>query len=859
MNHQNFNKLASIFTHCLIKKKRMKKTLLKLSWVLYFIIQMTFTAKAQDEIAEDTTWKSNYRSFATKENDLVHTKLVANFDYAQSQLNGEVWVQLRPHFYPTAQLILDAKGMEIHNVSIVKKETKNALKYKYDGNIISIDLDKTYTANEVYTIYIKYTAKPNEYKAKGSNAITDAKGLYFINPLGKEKNKPTQIWTQGETEGTSVWMPIIDKPNQKCTQEFYLNVPSKYVSLSNGLLVKQVDNKNGTRLDVWKMDLPHSPYLFFIGVGDYAVVKQDAITSNKKKLELSYYIEKEFEKQALKIYGKTPQMIALFEKILGVPFPWAKYAQISGRDYVSGAMENTTATIHSDAVQQDARELVDENIWEGTIAHELFHQWFGDLVTAESWSNLTVNESFADYSQTIWFEKSMGKDAGDYENYKGMSGYLSSPTDAEKNLVRFYYNDREDMFDLVSYQKGGRILHMLRHFVGDEAFYKSLNKYLTDHQFSNGSAIKLKLAFESVTGKDLNWFFNQWYFGNGHPYVSITQQYDANKKQVLVKLAQTQVQDKLFTLPIGIDIYVNGQRNHYEVWAKNKVDSFYFPAASEPDNVNVDNDKILLWEKNDSKPLKQFIYQYYHARNFLDRNEALNEVSQNLKSIEAKQVIQDAMKDSFYVIRAKAINSLNPMNINEAVEKNIYTIAKSDPSYLVREEAINVIGALNKERYKNDFINWSKDSSYTIAGAALEALDAIDSVTAYQLAQAASKAPIKKRLNTVVTKLLTKYGDESEFDFIANKYESLNNQSEEKFQMTQPFAALLMKTKNADKFKRGIEIIVAFRESIPAQYRTQTDPYFNAKVLGEILKVKKQNGENELVKVVTAVLPMLIK
>jgi aminopeptidase N len=837
----------------------MKKTLLKLSWVLYLIILVTLTAQAQEEIAEDTTWKTNYRSFATKENDLVHTKLVANFDYTQSQLNGEVWLQLRPHFYATAQLMLDAKGMEIHNVSIVKKETKNALKYKYDGNIISIDLDKTYTANEVYTIYIKYTAKPNEYKAKGSNAITDAKGLYFINPLGKEKNKPTQIWTQGETEGTSVWMPIIDKPNQKCTQEFHLNVPSKYVSLSNGLLVKQVDNKNGTRLDVWKMDLPHSPYLFFIGVGDYAVVKQDAITSNKKKLELSYYIEKEFEKEALKIYGKTPQMIALFEKLLGVPFPWAKYAQISGRDYVSGAMENTTATLHSDAVQQDARELVDENIWEGTIAHELFHQWFGDLVTAESWSNLTVNESFADYSQTIWLENSMGKDAGDYENYKGLSGYLSSPTDAEKNLVRFYYNEREDMFDLVSYQKGGRILHMLRHFVGDEAFYKSLNKYLTDNKFSNGSAIKLKLAFESVTGKDLNWFFNQWYFGNGHPYVSITQQYDANKKQVLFKLAQTQVQDKLFTLPIGIDIYVNGQRNHYEVWAKNKVDSFYFPAASEPDNVNVDNDKILLWEKNDSKPLKQFIYQYYHARNFLDRNEALNEVSQNLKSIEAKQVIQDAMKDSFYVIRAKAINSLNPTSINEAVEKNIYAIAKSDPSYLVREEAINVIGALNKEKYKNDFINWSKDSSYTIAGAALEALDAIDSVTAYQLAQAASKAPIKKRLNTVVTKLLTKYGDESEFDFIANKYESLNNQSEEKFQMTQPFAALLMKTKNADKFKRGIEIIVAFRESIPAQYRTQTDPYFNAKVLGEILKVKKQNGENELVKVVTAVLPMLIK
>ncbi len=836
----------------------MSNYLSKFKWVVYLFLLIAVNTQAQVVTIEDTSWKSNYRSFATKENDLVHTKLVANFDYNQSQLNGEVWLQLRPHFYATAQLILDAKGMDIHNISVVKNETKSALKYNYDGKIISIDLDKTYTAKEIYTVYIKYTAKPNEYKAKGSNAITEAKGLYFINPLGIEKNKPTQIWTQGETEGTSVWIPIIDKPNQKCTQEFYLNVPIKYVSLSNGLLVKQVDNKNGTRLDVWKMDLPHSPYLFFIGIGDYAVVKQDAASTNKKKkLELTYYIEKKYEKEALKIYGKTPQMVALYERLLGVPFPWSKYAQISGRDYVSGAMENTTATLHSDAVQQDARELVDENVWEGTIAHELFHQWFGDLVTAESWSNLTVNESFADYSQTIWMENSRGKDDGDYENYKGLSAYLSSPSDAEKNLVRFYYNDQEDMFDLVSYQKGGRILHMLRHFVGDDAFYKSLNKYLTDNKFSNGSAIKLKIAFETVTGKDLNWFFNQWFFVNGHPYVSITQKFDASKKQVLVKLAQTQIQNKLFELPIGIDIVVNGKRNHYQVWARNKVDSFYFPSATEPDNVNVDNDKVLLWEKNDSKPLKQFIYQYYHANNFLDRNEALNEASQNLKSNEAKQLIQDAMKDPFYVIRAKAIHSLNPSSINENLEKTIYTIAKTDPSNLVREEAINTLAALVKEMYKNDYILWCKDSSYTIAGAALEALEMIDSLAAFEMAKAASKSVIKKRLNTVVTKLLTKYGDETDFDFIANKYESLNIQSEDKFQMTNSFATLLMKTKDPVKFKRGINIIIAFRNSIPKEYRTQTDPYFNIKILGEILKVKKQKGETELMKMITAVLPIL--
>ena len=676
--------------------------------------------------------------------------------------------------------------------------------------------------------------------------------MYFINPLGKDKNKPTQIWTQGETEGTSVWIPIIDKPNQKCTQEFQLYVPSKYVSLSNGLLVKQVPQNDGTRLDVWKMDQVHAPYLFFIGIGDYAVVKD-----SYKGKEVNYYIEKEFEKQARQIYGKTPQMMALYEKLLGVPYPWAKYAQISGRDYVSGAMENTSCTLHSDAVQQDARELKDGNAWEGTIAHELFHQWFGDLVTAESWSNITVNESFADYSQTLWFENSKGKDAGDYENYTGLRNYFSSPTDAEKNLVRFYYSEREDVFDLVSYQKGGRILHMLRHFVGDDAFFKSLNKYLTDNKFSNGSAIKLKLAFEAVTGKDLNWFFNQWYFGNNHPFISITQQYDINKKQVLVKLNQTQVHNKLFEIPVGIDVYVDGKRNHYEVWIKNKVDSFYFPAAKAPDNVNVDNDKILLWVKNDSKPLSQFIYQYYHARNFMDRYEAVSEAAENLKNSEAQQLIQDAMKDTFYIIRGKAINSLNPATITEPLEKIIFNIADKDPSNLVREEAINTLGALHKEVYKDKMTSWAHDSSYSIAGAALDALDEIDSTTAKQIAFTFSKQVIKKRLNTTVTKLLAKYGDETVFDFIADKYETLNIQSEEKFQMTMPFTKLLINTMNEARFKRGIDLIVAFRESIPVGYRVQTDPFFNVRVLAEILKAKKQLGQQNLVNIVSSQLPKL--
>jgi aminopeptidase N len=600
------------------------------------------------------------------------------------------------------------------------------------------------------------------------------------------------------------------------------------------------------------MDLPHSPYLFFIGIGDYAVIKD-----SYKGKEVSYYIEKAYEKVARKIYGNTPQMIAYFESKLGVAYPWSKYAQISGRDYVSGAMENTTATLHSDAVQQDARELIDGNNWESTIAHELFHQWFGDLVTAESWSNLTVNESFADYSQTLWFEHSQGKDAGAFENYTGLRSYLSSPSDAEKHLVRFYYQNQEDVFDLVSYQKGGRILNMLRHLVGDDAFFASLNKYLTDNKFSNGSAIKLKLAFEAVTGKDLNWFFNQWYFGSGHPYVRIQQKYMADQQKVLVTIQQTQTQNKLFTLPVGIDVYVNGNRNHYEVWSKNKVDSFYFPAAVAPDNVNVDNDKILLWAKDESKPIEQYAYQFKHARNFMDRFEAANEAATNLKNPAAKAIIEAAIKDTFHVIRSIALTSYNPTAIDASMEAQILELAAKDKVSSVREDAINVLSKINKPSFTPLYEKWVNDSSYTVAGAALAALEIVDSAKAIDIAKAFSKQTLKKRLNTVVTTILTKYGDEQMFDFVASTYGKLNIQSSEKFEMTMPFAQLLIKTSDPVKFKKGIDLIVEFREAIPQGYRVQTDPYFNFKILGDIIKAKKQKGETELVAMVTAVLPKM--
>ena len=305
-------------------------------------------------------------------------------------------------------------------------------------------------------------------------------------------------------------------------------------------------------------------------------------------------------------------MIKFFSDRLGVEYPWQKYAQIVGRDYVSGAMENTTATLHQESAYQNARELVDGVGWESTIAHELFHQWFGDLVTAESWSHITVNESFANYSETLWDEYKKGKDAGDAQNFSDMQGYLQGPGNPAKDLVRFHYADKEDVFDGVSYNKGGRILHMLRNYVGDDAFFKSLNNYLTTNKFKAGEAGLLRLAFEEVTGKDMNWYWNQWYYGSGHPIVKIDYNYETPGKAMVI-IEQTQKTDKVFRLPLVIDVYNGANKKRYHVWVENKIDTFSFNYSQKPDLINVDADKVMLWVKTDNKTAENYVHQSKNA------------------------------------------------------------------------------------------------------------------------------------------------------------------------------------------------------------------------------------------------------
>lgn len=678
-------------------------------------------------VPEPTAYQASY----TKVTDLIHTKLQVSFDWEKQYLYGVANLIMRPYFYPQNSVVLDAKGFDIDYVKL----NGQLLKFEYDTLKLKVFLDKEYTRDQTFELEIKYTAKPEELEEGGSAAITSDKGLYFINPLGEEQDKPQQIWTQGETEASSCWFPTIDSPNEKTTQEIYITVKNKYRTISNGLLIYSKENLDGTRTDYWKQDKAHAPYLFMMTIGEFAEIKD-----TWKGKEVHYFVEKEYEEYARGVFGITPELLTFFSDKLGYEYPWDKYYQVAVRDYVSGAMENTSAAIFLEEIQLTDREQLDQN-WDYIIAHELFHHWFGDLVTCESWSNLALNESFANYSEYLWFEYKYGSDRADFHGMKEEEEYLSEAQGKQEPIVRYHYHHREDMFDRHSYNKGGRVLHMLRKYVGDDAFFAALKKYLKDNEFTDVEIHELRLAFEDVTGEDLNWFFNQWFLSPGHPELKV-EHYFLNDT---IYMNVAQLQDSLYTpiykLPLDIAIWEGGVKEIHSIVIDKAIQQFKFPVKKEADLVLFDAEQQQLGIIIHKKSIKELVYQYHNAGKFQAREEALERIINTdfatdkfvynpvLDSTEVFEMYFEALKDPFYDLREKAIKVLSTYNGTDTIRirNRFVELAEEDEKSSVRAVAIS---ALSKLKNANDYLEIYKeklqDSSYVVIAAALSAYISTD-------------------------------------------------------------------------------------------------------------------------------------
>jgi len=663
--------------------------------------------------------QKEYRPSSTLTYDIIHTKLDLKFDWTKQHVLGIANITIAPYFKPLKSLTFDAVGFDIHNV--IHAGTTLPLKYEYDQSKLTVMLDKEYKGKEKFEIQINYTAKPNENAEGGSEAIHSDKGLFFIDPLDLDPDVPSQIWTQGETENNSRWFPTFDKPNERFTQEIILTVDDKYLTLSNGKKILSQKNADGTRTDHWKQERPHAPYLAMVAVGEFHEEMEVW-----KGIPLHYIVEKGFGKSAKKIFNHTPEMLGFFSEKLNYPYPWEKYGQIVVREFVSGAMENTGAVVFSDAYQKTEKELID-NDNDYIVAHEMMHHWFGDLVTCEDWSNLTLNEGFANYAEYLWFEHKYGKDKAEFHRMNEMNGYFSQVFGGGAHpLIHYYYDDKEQMFDAHSYNKGGLVLHMLRNYVGDDLFFASLNKYLKDNADSAVEVDELRMAFEDTSGEDLNWFFDQWYLGNGHPQIDVKYTYNDENKVLLVEVDQSKTPKgffPFFKLPVEIALYFeDGSVEYHPVTINEKNQRVLIEnIKSKPATYVFDGRNVLLALINENKTTDQYKAQFRLSRNFMDKMIAFTSTNDGNADL-----VDIALKDNFHLFRSMAVNAISEDSVSGYINQ-LQNLALSDPHSEVRRDALMKL--LNVEDFEPTAICrliLESEQAYPVIQVALEVIGNVE-------------------------------------------------------------------------------------------------------------------------------------
>ena len=487
--------------------------------------------------------QNNTRNFnRERKYDVQHYSIRTSFDRRQKTVSGETTISFKP-------LGRDLKTVEFDSVGLkydfVRSAANNSdLDFRLTNQKIVITLDKAYDANDLISIIFKYSAKP-------------AKGIYFIDAdieNGKIE-RDAQIWTQGEAEEARYWFPSYDFPDDKATSEQFITADKSETVIANGELIEKTENSDGTNTFHYRMAIPHSTYLTSFVIGKYSKV-----TDAYKNIALGFYVYPGLESIVPAAYGETKEMFRIFEEITGVEYPYKKYDQTMVANFSFGGMENITATTMADTEILFARS--NKGAVEDLVSHELAHSWFGNLVTCRNWAELWLNEGFATFMEAAYREKKYGR--ADYiRKVKGDADQFFA-FDATGNTNFALFNtladptDDDSLFNTVTYQKGGAVLHTLRETVGEEAFWKALNIYLNRYKFGNVETPDLQRVMEETSGKKLDWFFKQWVYATGYPQIEVQQSYNpANKK---LNLTFTQIQKTgrntpaAFILPLEAEI-----------------------------------------------------------------------------------------------------------------------------------------------------------------------------------------------------------------------------------------------------------------------------------------------------------------
>lgn len=519
--------------------------------------------------------------------DIQHYTIRLNFDRAKKIVHSDSIIELKPLSDNFKSIELDAMGLSFE--SIISETSGQDLKFVATKGKVLINLDKSYDKSDLISLRFKYSvANPK-------------KGIYFVDALKKRGKviRAAQIWTQGEAEETHYWLPSFDFPDDKATTEQIITVDRGETVIGNGELVKKSDNTDGTSTYHYKMNVPHSLYLTSFVVGTY-----EKVTENYKNIPLSYYVYAGQKSLVSQAYGKTKDMMRIYEELTGIDFPYNKYDQTMVANFNFGGMENITATTMADSEIMLAKFPFARGLVEDLVSHELAHSWFGNMVTCRNWAELWLNESFATYMEAAYREKMYGRAA-----------YLSKiQDDADQYFVYASLNENnqhalfnrtanpavdETIFTTITYQKGSAVLHTLREEIGDKAFWKGVNEYLKNHKFQNVETADLQKAFEDSSGTNLNWFFKQWIYGNKFPVLKIKQSYRPISKELILEIAQTQTGDEytpnVFQIPLDVEISMSKSKKTEKLLINNRTQVFKIPVDEKPFKVAFDKgNKIPL-------------------------------------------------------------------------------------------------------------------------------------------------------------------------------------------------------------------------------------------------------------------------
>jgi aminopeptidase N len=670
----------------------MNKVIMILVFVL--VAQLAFSQKV--DVYQRPVQVERSRDF-----DAIRYRISLNVDLEKKSLKGENRITMVPLRDGFSKCVLDAEYLVVNGVT---NENGNPVKFEQKDNQVFIDFNRTYGHTDTIRFTVTYVLEK------------ETLGLRFIN---ESPTNPKQVSSDCFPNKARQWIPCYDYPHDKVATEMVVTVDEKYKVLSNGRLVGVTKNPGtATWTWHWSQDLPHSTYLINLSIADYEVIK-DSLGS----LPVNYWVYHWHKEDAMRSFAKTPHMIDFFNKLYGFDFPWDKYDQVIST-YMGGGAEATSATLLGEGAVTDKNAEQDFS-YERVIAHEIAHQWWGDVITLRSWEHTWLNESFATYSDNLYTRAEYGEDAGAYDLLGKKNQYLNEARNRYVRPIVFNrYNDPGDNFDSHTYPKGATVLHLLRYQLGDDAFFRTLSAFLHEHAFQPVDTHDFMKTVKEVTGINMDWFFDQYIFKPGHLVVEVTKAWDPISKKL--KLTVVQKQDSLpgvpvYTVPVNIGFSFSGKKTVKEIWLREKSESFEFGFDTEPLLVRFDEGNYLLKEITFRKPMKELLYQAGND-DVIGRLAAVDELREfNTEPSVIDTWAKMASGDSFWAVRQAAIVNLGKYASRAQI--NLIKSALGDENSKVRQSAVRILGDLKDpalvKLLKKTF---ESDNSYVVQAEALRSI-----------------------------------------------------------------------------------------------------------------------------------------